>query len=63
MDEDDKKLNKPDKPNVATLMENVLQHENPFNLEQPKGIMNIAKYKEDFLMNCISLGKVATNEF
>ena len=62
MDEDDKKLSKPDKPNVATLMENVLQHGNPFNLEQPKGIINIAT-GVDFLMNCISLGKVATNEF
>ena len=50
-------------------MKNVLQRGNPFNLEQPKGIMNIAtgaileKDEEDFLMNCISLGKAARNEF
>ena len=55
--------------NVAALMKNVLQRGNPFNLEQPKGIMNIAtgaileKDEEDFLMNCISLGKAARNEF
>ena len=50
-------------------MKNVLPHGNPFNLEQPKGVMNIAtgailqKDKQDFLMNCISLGKAARNEF
>ena len=54
---------------VAALMKNVLPHGNPFNLEQPKGVMNIAtgailqKDKQDFLMNCISLGKAARNEF
>ena len=77
MDEDDEyslhyefsdRITKADKHNVAALMKNVFQHENPFNLEQPKGIMNIAtgvileKAEEDFLMNCISLGKAARNE-
>ena len=48
-------------------MKNVLQRGNSFNLEQPKGIMNIAtgailkKDEEDFLMNCISLRKAARN--
>ena len=62
-------ITKADKHNVAALMKNVLQHGNYFNLEQPKGIMNIAtgaileKDEEDFLMNCISLGKAARNEF
>ena len=78
MDEDDEyslhyefsdRITKADKHNVAALMKNVLQRGNPFILEQPKGIMNIAtgaileKDKEDFLMNCISLGKAARNEF
>ena len=78
MDEDDEyslhyefsdRITKADKHNVATLMKNVLQCGNPFILEQPKGIMNIAtgaileKDKEDFLMNYISLGKAARNEF
>ena len=46
-------------------MKNILQRGNPFNLEQPKGIMNIVtgaileKNEEYFLMNCISLGKTA----
>ena len=77
MDEDDEyslhyefsdRITKADKHNVAALMKNVFQHENPFNLEQPKGIMNIAtgvileKAEEDFLLNCISLGKAARNE-
>ena len=50
-------------------MKNVLQRGNPFNLDQLKRIMNIAtgailkKDEEDFLMNCISLGKAAGNEF
>ena len=50
-------------------MKNVLQRGNPFNLDQPKRIMNIAtgailkKDEEDFLMNCIYLGKAAGNEF
>ena len=78
MDEDDgyslhyeflDRITKLEKHNVAALMKNVLQRRNPFNLEQPKGIMNIAtgaileKDEEDFLMNCISLGKAARNEF
>ena len=77
MDEDDEyslhyefsdRITKADKHNVAALMKNVFQHGNPFNLEQPKGIMNIAtgvsleKAEEDFLLNCISLGKAARNE-
>ena len=36
---------------------------NPFNLEQPKGIITngaiLEKHEEDCLMNCISLGKAA----
>ena len=45
-------------------MKNLLQPGNPFNLQQPKGIMNILeKDEEDFLMNYISLGKAARNEF
>ena len=41
-------------------MKNVLQRGNPFNLEESRGIMNIAtgtileKNEEDFLINCIS---------
>ena len=58
-----------DKNSVAALIKNVLQPGNPFNLEQPKCIMNIAtsaileKDEEDFLMHCNSLGKAARNEF
>ena len=50
-------------------MKNVLHRGNPLNLEQRKGIMNIAtgaileKDEEDFLMNCNSLGKAARNKF
>ena len=53
-------LTKADKHNIAALMKNVLQCGNPFNLEQPKSIMNLTpvaileKDKEDFLMNCNS---------
>ena len=56
-----------DKHSVASLTKNVLQRGNPFNLEQPKRVMNIAtdaileKGKEDFLMNCISLEKDTRN--
>ena len=78
MDEDDEyslhyefsdRITKADKYNVAALMKNVLQRGNPFNVDQPKSIMNIAtgailkKDEEDFLMNCIYLGKAAGNEF
>ena len=78
MDEDDEyslhyefldQITKADKHSVASLTKNVLQRGNPFNLEQPKRVMNIAtdaileKNKEDFLMNCISLEKDARNEF
>ena len=78
MDEDDEyslhyefsdRITKAEKHNVAAFMKNVLQGGNPFNLEQPEGIMNIStgaileKDEEDFLMNCISLGKAARNEF
>ena len=78
MDEDDEYslhyefsdwITKADKHNVAALMKNVLQRGNPFSLEQPKGIRNnstgaiLEKDEEDFLMNCISLGKAARNEF
>ena len=51
MDEDDEyslhyefsdRITKADKHNVAALMKNVLQRGNPFNLDQPKRIMNIA---------------------
>ena len=77
MDQDDEyslnyefsdRITKADKQNVAALMKNVFQHGNLFNFEQPKGIMNIAtgvileNAEEDFLMNCISLGKAARNE-
>ena len=77
MDQDDEyslhyefsdRITKVDKQNVAALMKNVFQHGNPFNFEQPKGKMNIAtgvileKAEEDFLINCISLGKAARNE-
>ena len=78
MDEDDEYslhyefsdwITKVDKHSVAALMKNVLQRGNPFSLEQPKGIRNnstgaiLEKDEEDFLMNCISLGKAARNEF
>ena len=77
MDEDDEyslhyefpdRMTKADKHNVAALMKNVLQGGNPFNLEQPKDMINIAtgailEKDEDFLMNCISLGKAERNEF
>ena len=77
MDEDDEyslhyefldQITKADKHSVASLTKNVLQRGNPFNLEQPKRVMNIAtdaileKDKEDFLMNCISLEKDARND-
>ena len=58
-------ITKADKHSVATLTKNLLQRGNPFNLEQPKGIMNttngaiLEKDGEDFLMKYISLGKVA----
>ena len=63
------RITKADKHSVAALMKNVLQRRNPFNLEQPKGVMNITigaiveKDEEHFPMNCISLGKAARNEF
>ena len=78
MDEDDEyslhyelsgRITKADKHSVTALMKNVLQHGKIFNLEQPKGIMDIAtgaileKDEEDFLMNWISLEKAARNEF
>ena len=78
MDEDDEyslhyefsdRITKAEKHNVAAFMKNVLHRGNPFNLEQPEGIINIStgaileKDEEDFLMNCISLGKPARNEF
>ena len=62
-------ITKADKKRVAVLVKNVLQRRNPFSLEQPKGIMNIAtaeileKDEEDFLMDCNSLEKAARNEF
>ena len=77
MDEDDgyslhyeisDRITKADKHSIAVLMKNVLQRGNPFNLEQPKRIMNIAtgavleKDEEDLLMNCSSLRKAARNE-
>ena len=76
MDEDDEyslhyefsdRITKAEKHNVAAFMKNVLHRGNPFNLEQPEGIINIStgaileKDEEDFLMNCISLGKAARN--
>ena len=54
---------------LPILMKNLLQRGNPFNLQQPKGIINITNGailendEEDFLMNYISLGKSAKNEF
>ena len=52
-----------DKHSIATLTKNLLQRGNPFNLEQPKGIITngaiLEKDEEDCLMNCISLGKAA----
>ena len=36
------RITKADKHSIAVLMKNILQRGNPFNLEQPKGIMNIA---------------------
>ena len=54
-----------DQHSVAALMKTVLQRWNPFNLEQLKGIMNIATFailekdKEDFLVNSSSLRKAA----
>ena len=62
-------MSKADKHNVVVLMKNVIQRGNPFNLEQLKGIMNIAtgaileKEEKDFLMNYISLRKAAISEF
>ena len=51
------------KHSVTTLTKNLLQRENPFNLEQPKGIITngaiLEKDEEDCLRNCISLGKAA----
>ena len=59
------RITKADKDSIATLTKNLFQRGNPFNLEQPKGIMNITdgaileKDGEGFLMNYISLGKAA----
>ena len=78
MDEDDKyslhceasdRITKTGKHSVAAQMKNVLELGNPVDLEQPKGIINIAtgaileKDKENFLMNCNSIGNAARNEF
>ena len=55
-------INKTDRHDVAT------RRGNPFNPEQPKGIMNIPngtileKDEEDFLINYISPGKTTRNE-
>ena len=58
-----KQTNMAGKHSVTTLTKNLLQRENPFNLEQPKGIITngaiLEKDEEDCLMNCISLGKAA----
>ena len=78
MDEDDKyslhcevsdRITKAGKHSVAAQMKNLLQLGNPVDLEQPKGIINIAtgailgKDEENFLMNCNSIGNAARNEF
>ena len=78
MDEDDKyslhcevsdRITKAGKHSVAAQMKNLLQLGNPVDLEQPKGIINIAtgailgKGEENFLMNCNSIGNAARNEF
>ena len=78
MDEDDKyslhcevsdRITKAGKHSVAAQMKNLLQLGNPVDLEQPKGIINIAtgailgKDDENFLMNCNSIGNAARNEF
>ena len=78
MDEDDEyslhyEFSKPitvaDQKSVASLMDNILQRGKPFDTEEPKGISNIAtgakldKEVQDFLLNCISLGKAARDEF
>ena len=50
-------------------LKNILQRRNPFNLEQPKGIMNVAtgavleKDEEDFIINWNFLTKAARNDF
>ena len=71
MDEDDqynlhyefsKPITESDQKSVASLMNNILQHENPFDTAELKGIINIAtgvtldKEEQDFFLNCISLG-------
>ena len=58
-----KQTNMAGKHSVTILTKNLLQRGNPFNLEQPKGIITngaiLEKDEEDCLMNCISLGKAA----
>ena len=78
MDEDDeyslhyefsKPITESDQKSVASPMNNILLRGNPFDTEEPKGIINIAtgasldKEEQDFFLNCISLGKAARDEF
>ena len=78
MDEDDEyslhyefsdRITKVDKHSIAALTWEPWERGNPFNLEQPKGIMNtetgaiLEKDKEDFLIHSVLLGKAARNEF
>ena len=64
-----KPITESDQKSVASLMNNILPHGNPFDTEEPKGIINIAtgatldKEEQDFFLNCISLGKATRDEF
>ena len=63
------RVTKKDNENVAALVKNISQRGNPFDLGQPKGIMNIAtgavleKEDEQFYLNCQQLGKAARSQF
>ena len=62
-------VTKADKTSVVSLMRNITQRTNPFDLDQCGEIMNIAtgaileQENKDFLLNCNALGKDARKEF
>ena len=58
-----------DKESVRAVMKNIAQRGNPFDIDEPQRLMNIAtgailqKDTEEFLLNCDTLGRSARNEF
>ena len=78
MDDDDEyslhyefseRITRNDNTSVAALIKNIRQRGNPFDLEQPRRIMNIAtgavleKEHEEFYLNYDTLGKANRGEF